>query len=480
MTCNRDAAKSRLERILAPVLSVLLMAAPAAAQETRRAPRQEGPDIGLVRINFIAESKAAGHTFELNGRRIPDYRPTIVQVFPSTGVVLDEKGHVLTFLGYRWVDIHASRPVIEILTPEGHKFPAKLLGIDQSVGVAVVLGEGAKLRKTPLCERCEVRDGGTVVAPVLEEPGFARFRDARVVSVDTGGDPTRRDGWVISFNRRLHGLGEPLLNLDRQVLGFIADQKPSPADPGGVQTVVYPITQLLASARKILQAGGDVRTGWLGVYIEDFGQSGMKGIAIRRVQDESPARKAGLRAEDILVRFNGRQVEDSRQFIQMVQDTPIGTKVAVEVLRQGKPLVLTSTVEIRPPEPGPEQVVIGFPGSISLRPARPVPEAARFGIETVSMTPQLAGFLRVPAQSGLLVSSVEADRIFGRAGLKAGDILLQVDGVSFSDSTEFMNHIQSRGREGRLDLQVFRNGVQHSIRVNLSPENPSRTRQPKP
>ena len=117
---------------------------------------------GLVRVTIFksfTDTRGAGQTVELNGRTIPNYHPTIIQVFPSLGVVIDDKNDVVTFLGYGWVDLYGGNLRVEIVPgSEGPKLRGKLIGIDQSTGVAVVRPLEGKLRKSALCVGCEIRD----------------------------------------------------------------------------------------------------------------------------------------------------------------------------------------------------------------------------------------------------------------------------------------------------------------------------------
>jgi hypothetical protein len=102
----------------------------------RRIAQENGlPQPPLVRVNIVTETRFRGE-FELYGRKIPDYQPRVIQVFPSTGAVIDDKGHVLTFLGYRWVDIQSAEPRVDVITSDGQKYAAKLVGIDESLGTA--------------------------------------------------------------------------------------------------------------------------------------------------------------------------------------------------------------------------------------------------------------------------------------------------------------------------------------------------------
>ena len=118
----------------------------------------------------------------------------------------------------------------------------------------------------------------------------------------------------------------------------------------GIHTIVYPMSQLLTSAEKILQAGTDIRTGWLGVFLDDASSKEGLGVAIRNVLQDSPAQRAGLAAGDVLLRWNQVPLQHVRQFIRMVQETPAGTRVDLDILRQGERQTLSATIDSRKPE----------------------------------------------------------------------------------------------------------------------------------
>ncbi len=300
------------------LLGAALSLQPGAAQvrgTQSGAQRVEGAP-SLVRVVFITETRGAPGFFVFDHRLIPDYRPKIYGFFPATGVVLDDKDHVLSFLGYRWVDIHGANLRTEVTTLEGRKHPARLIGIDQSLGVAVVHADGAGLNRTPLCADCEIRPDEVVVVPVFERAGSpVEFQSARIVEVAAGGR-AGRGARQITLSSPLRGFGEPLLNRARQVLGFIADRD-----------LFFPISQLLTSAERVLQAGGDIRTGWLGVYVEveDPELRAEGGVRIKSIENGSPAHRAGLLPGDVLRTWNGREIDDAREFIRAVQETPVGS-----------------------------------------------------------------------------------------------------------------------------------------------------------
>jgi S1-C subfamily serine protease len=438
MLCSKLGHKTYRSRFLTLAALLALSVCSAVAGEEEQKGSKEQAEFTLVRLNITTESRGSSESVEINGKRIADYHPTIIQVFPSSGVVMDEQGHVLTFLGYRWVDIQSPSPRIDIFTSEGQKYKGKLIGIDQSMGVAVVLALEGKLKKTPICVRCEIRDGTTVVTPIVEGGVFQQFKTAQILSVGPLTNAAEQGSLVVTVNQALTGVGEPILNTDHHVLGFVASQKPSSDDPMGVRSVVYLMSQLLNSAEKIIQAGGDIRTGWLGVYLADNRLPSGKGVMIKQIEE----------------------------------NTSIGSRISLEVLRQGKPLALSALIEARKPNEAPGKFLFNFPGTISIPGQGGVP-LPRIGIETTPLTPELADALHMPGQTGLLVLKVSENLAASQAGVLDGDVIVSADGEKISDPQSFASHIRLRGWGGRLVLKLLRKGVERTVSIRL-PKSSSR------
>jgi len=429
----------------------------------------------LVRVNIFISSEAPGSetVVPASGQGLQNYRPTIIEWLPSIGIVIDDKGHVLTFVGYRWVNIHARNPRVEIIDSQGIKRSGKLVGIDQNMRVAVVRSEAPALKKTPLCESCEIKDGVTVVMPMpmRDGPGGSQFESAQVLSVGTIGNPSSGSEWAIKISRPLSIIGAPLLNARNQIVGIVADQELRKTLPDPVASVnIFPASQLLSSAFKIIKAGGDIQTGWLGVTVDADVDSGA-GVTIANIEKDSPAHRAGLLPRDVMVKWNGSPIRDARKFIQIVQDTPIGAKADIEILRQGKPARVTAIIEARKPQDPRERLVIDFPGVMALPGAQIPDRDAQFqtslGIELVLLTPQLADFLQIPWQPGLFVVSVTKQTAFDRAGIFAGDVIFEVDGIRAANPQTFFDHIKSLGSGGRTVLRLLRKGVDLRKAVQL-------------
>jgi S1-C subfamily serine protease len=463
MACAILIYSARLARIL--TYCALLSGAPSMEHALRKEQSREVMPI-LVRVFITTETHGAKDTVEINGKLLTDYK--IIQAFSAAGIVLDHRGHIMTFLGYRWIDIQNHDPRIEISTAEGQKWKGKLVGIDQSNGVAVIRLLNGKPQKTPICAECEVKDGAVIMAPVVENPGPSQYQEAQVVSVDVNQGMMGQASWVVEVNRPIPDVGLPILTTDHRVIGFAASQ-----DPMGMRTVVYPISQLLSSAEEILKKGKDIHAGWLGVFLIDAHPAAGSGIVIRRVEPDSPAQKAGLSADDFVLKYNGKEVRDARQFIHLVQSTPIGSKANLEIIRQGNPMTVTAQVEARKPQQNPAMLSFNLPGVFGMPVAAATPEPRSriprllFGLDTIVLTPALAEAVQMPGQTGLLVIDVAKQLPADRAGVLVGDVIVAIDGQPVIDGPSFASYLQTHNWAPQSVLRVIRKGIERIITVQI-------------
>jgi len=428
------------------------------------------PDPGLVRVSIVSRI-TGGREIEINGRLITDFSPIITQSFSLAGIVLD-KENVMTFLGYRWLDIHNNDLSIEV-SKEGQKWKGTLVGIDQRNGIAVIKLAGANLRKTRICDDCELKDGATVMAPA--SPEASRLLQAQVVSIgaDSGNlvgvqaTPDSRE-LVMTVDRPFPDIGLPVLTSDHRVLGFIASQ-----DPLGLSYVVHPISQLLSSAEKILKNKGDLFAGWLGLYLDPIAGMG-RGVFVQDVEPDSPAHTAGLSHGDLLLKFNGQQVKDSGQFIELVEGSPVGSKASIEIVRQGSPITLHAQIAARKSAANRGRMSFNLPGAFGFPFSRvapePLPRNQRLliGVNTILLDPPLAQVLQIPVQSGVLVTDVVKDSPAARSGILVGDVIVSIDGQAITDALAFISFLQTHQWNERVLLQVNRKGIELSIPVLIS------------
>jgi len=421
---------------------------------------------GLVLVKIVTRFRGAKDTVEINGKLIPDYSPTLIIHRSATGIVLDPQGHVLTFLGMRWLDVQ-NDSAIEV-SKQGQKWKGKLVGIDQRNGATVIRIVGGKLKETPTCRECKVKGGSTVMAPLSVES--SQYRQAQIVSVGAAPETPDPEDFIITVDHPFPDIGQPILTSDHRVLGFIAGQ-----DSMGVRNVVYPISELLASADKIIHKGGSIYTGWLGLWVLDSDLAGgTGGVFVQDVEPDSPAQIAGLVPGDRLLKYNGKRIADSNQYIQLVEKSPVGSKANLEIIRQGNPMTISALIGTRRQQLNRDRLsfnldeALGFPVPAMTQESPPRNQKLLIGVDTILLDTELAQALQTPVQRGVLVIGVQQKSPAALSGVLLGDVIESIDGQPITDALSFTTFMQTHNWGPRVFLQVNRKGVNLTIPVQLS------------
>ncbi|HYA15867.1 MAG TPA: PDZ domain-containing protein, partial [Bryobacteraceae bacterium] len=195
------------------------------------------------------------------------------------------------------------------------------------------------------------------------------------------------------------------------------------------------------------------------------------GVEIKRVDEGSPAAKAGLRENDVILEVNGKPVEEVDQFLRPIAEAAEGTKVNLTVWRNNAKMTVTATLESRPAGPMflvPDDVMPPFPdvpltrnGQLSAMPG----QAPLVGFEGETLTDQLAQFFGV--KEGVLVRTVAPRTPAERAGLRAGDVVVKVNGTPVTSPREISGIVNSSRRKN-LTFTVVRNKKEITLEVELA------------
>jgi serine protease Do len=402
-----------------------------------------------------------------NNRQMPDkYNPIFKQIFSSTGIALDRKGYIMTFLGYGRIFVQKADSRFEIDTKEGRRYNGSLVGIDQGNGAAVVHVPEGDLKSTPVCPDCDIRDGTTVIAPVFIGPGGTQFQETQIISIRSSGTAQERESWVLRMNRPFLGIGKPIFTGDGRVLGFVVSQ-----DITGLQNLVYPISELLSSAEKIIEKKGDIPAGWLGVDTDDSRPPTGYGVEIKGVEEGSPAQKSGLIPDDIVLRYNDHKIEDVRQFIRLVQDTPIGSRAELEILRGEHPMTLVAVIQPLKFQDGMEylkgnlQDAFGPIGSILHNLGQPF--RLPFGMDVINLTPALAAEQKIQGKQGLLVVNIGRQTPAELAGIKNRDVILSVNEKPVDNAQDFNSYLRALHPGSTVSMKVVREGSVRTVSIQL-------------
>jgi len=146
--------------------------------------------------------------------------------------------------------------------------------------------------------------------------------------------------------------------------------------------------------------------------------------------------------------------------------------VALEVLRQGRQMTLYPVINSRRYGEAMRRFVFSYLDVVTLQgtgtaPGFAPPPGSWEGVTAIPLTQAVADGLQIPGQSGLLILNVEPLTPFGQAGLTGGDVILAVDDAIVSDMRDLYTHAQSRTREGRMVLKLFRRGSERNVIVPL-------------
>jgi serine protease Do len=238
--------------------------------------------------------------------------------------------------------------------------------------------------------------------------------------------------------------------------------------------------------RAMQMIGGDAR---IGVEVRDADAKDSSGVVVDDVENDSPAAKAGLKRGDTIVEFDGERVRSVAQFRRLVQETAEGHTVRAVALRDGQRVTVSLTPErgrmwdgeitrlIRPAVP-PAPMPPATAARPYLAPSMPGFEFSvrsnerRLGILTESLTDQLSDYFGV--KGGVLVRSVTDDSAAAKAGVKAGDVIVSVNGHHVDDPSDVTEELQ-RATGDDFTLDVVRDRKTQTLKGKMEPRD-SRTR----
>src|SRR5690554_5113453 len=306
----------------------------------------------------------------------------------GSGFIVSEDGYVLT-------NNHVVEGADEVMVrlSDRRELSAKIVGTDPRSDMAVLKIDGEEpLPVVSIGQSSELKPGQWVFA--IGSPfGFDYTVTSGIISAIGRSLPTENYVPFIQTDVAINpgNSGGPLFNLDGEVIGINSQIYTRSGGFMGVSFAI-PIDDAMNVFRQI-RDDGSVARGWLGVLIqevnrdlaESFGLSRPRGALIAEVMPDSPAQKAGLQAGDIVLAFEGEDIERSADLPPMVGRTPVGDEVDLTVLRQGKQR--TIEVEIgRLPE---EETASAGPGGPSG------PSSGPLGMTVEPLPEQLAGRLDI-------------------------------------------------------------------------------------
>jgi serine protease Do len=394
------------------------------------------------------------------GRNLPRHVTSM-----GSGFIIDPSGYIVTNN-----HVIEDSDQISVTLNDGTTLPAKLIGRDEKTDLALLKVTSKKtlpFARFGDSDTARIGDwviaignpfglGSTVTAGIVS----ARNRDIEAGPYD---DFIQTDAPINRGNS-----GGPLFDMAGNVVGVnSAIYSPSGGSVGIAFSIPSNLTrQVIAQLRQF----GQARRGWVGVKIqqvtddiaEGLGLPGTQGALIADVSPGGPAAKGGVENGDFITAFDGKPVSDSRALSRAVADTPINKTVNVDLWRKGKKMTVHVTVQRL------AEKTSAPPGK---SPPPPSSKVTMLGLSLGMLDGSARGQYHIGGNvQGVLVTDVAADSPAADKNLRAGDVIVQVQGIAVKTPNDVASQVNAVRKTGKnvVAMLVNRGGDVTYVAVKLN------------
>ena len=393
----------------------------------------------------------------------------------GSGFIIDKDGYIIT--NNHVIDKAES---IQVTLSNNQKLEAKLIGKDPKTDLALIKIE-AKTQLQPVTfgnsDKIRVGDwilaignpfglGGSVTAGIVS----AKSRDIESGPYDNF---IQTDAAINQGNS-----GGPMFNMNGEVIGISSAIF---STTGASQGIGFAIPVNLADwVIGQLKKFGTVKRGWIGIKIQpnsqeiasSLGISQNQGVVVSGFTPNGPAQKAGFAAGDIILRFNGEEIDSTKNLSRMIAETPIGTNTSFEIWRNQKKLTLSVTVEQMPEEQETSKSASEDEGeNIDVSSQDSDAETSTLNVVGFSVGDLALDMMTdlKSAAKGVVVTDVLPNSDAAHKGIKVGDIIVKVDQRNVLGPQMFAEFIDEAYRENKRPVLLAIQGVDalHFVAVKL-------------
>ncbi len=363
----------------------------------------------------------------------------------GSGLIIDKKGYILT--NDHVVDNAQS---IRVTLASKLEYPAEIIGTDKQTDLALIKIEPPESLSVAVLGNSDSCKVGEWVMAVGNPYGFDRTVSFGIISGK--GRVLRLPAETQLINNFLQtdaaidpgSSGGPLVNLRGEVIGI------NSIGYGRGQGFTIPIN-VAKDVRDKLLATGNIERGWIGIFIQPFsrefaeylGDKNLKGILISDLENNSPAKKAGLKQGDIIISLNGKKVsaekeDDLNAFSQSISSMSVGEIADLGIVRGGKRKNIKVKIVEQPKVKADEY------------------EDKTLGLTVKEITDSMYRQYVLETKEGVFVDFAEVGGAAGKANLQFGDVIIKVEGARIKNLDDFKKALERYKDKSMILIKIIR------------------------
>ena len=362
------------------------------------------------------------------------------------------------------------------------EYPARIIGRDSASDLALLKIEGQNLPFVEWGDSTRARVGDWVLA-IGNPYGLGGTVTAGIISalhrgITGAGAYDRYIQTDASIN--MGNSGGPMFDLNGRVVGInSALISPTGASVGIGLAIPAELAKPVIDS---LRRGQRPSRGYLGVGLqpldeniaESLGLPKDRGEIVRSVQPNEPAARAGLQQGDVIVRVNGREVNPDQTVSYIVANTPVGSRVPIEIIRGGRRQTVNVTVGQRPTEEELARQLGQDNEPLAPETAPTTPTNTVLGLQLQPLNPQIARALNLPAGArGVVVTQVDPNSDAAEKSLQRGDLIISVNQQPVTTPAEVQAAVEAARRAGRTSVLLLvkrGTGPEAFVGVDIAPQ----------
>lgn len=369
---------------------------------------------------------------------------------------------------------------VTVTTTDRHEYTARIVGRDETSDLALLKIDGRNLPYVNWGDSTKARVGDWVIA-IGDPYGVGSTVTAGIISalhrgITGSGAYDRYIQTDAAIN--MGNSGGPMFDLNGNVIGInSALISPNGASVGIGLAIPAELARPVIDS---LMKGQRPQRGYLGVGLQPvdedlapaLGIPKDTGELVRTIVADGPAARAGLQQGDVIVKVNGQQVTPDQTVSYLVANSQVGSRIPIEIIRNGKRGTVYVTLADRPTEEALNKIAGGDTGTQGApSTTAPTPQRA-LGLSLSPLTPELARAANLPASAkGVIITAVDPNGDAAEQGLQRGDLIISVNNQPVSTPAQVIASVEAARKAGRpsVALLVKRGNTPEAfIAVNIS------------